>query len=132
MPSRDTPSEPSIDADKLYPVVRRAVEDALWDVVGGVAYGLFLVLLGFVGLGLVAFGAGSSFAGVGLLLGLLGGLSSSSPGWASPASRPSDQKGASVSVSGPSSVAPSRSRSYCSAHPSMPGASDSTVPRIPS
>ena len=74
MPSRDTPSEPSIDADKLYPVVRRAVEDALWDVVGGVAYGLFLVLLGFVGLGLVAFGASRGFADVGLPLAVSGGL----------------------------------------------------------
>lgn len=42
--------------NELYPVVRRAVEDALWNVVGSVVYGLFLVLLGLVGLQLLLFG----------------------------------------------------------------------------
>lgn len=50
----DTPS--SVDAEELYPVVRRAVEDALWNIVGSVFYGLFLVLLGLVGVQLVLFG----------------------------------------------------------------------------
>lgn len=74
MPSSDTPAEPSIDRDELYPVVRRAVEDALWDVVGGVAYGLFLVLLGLVGLGLLTTGAGSGLVGIGLPLAVSGGI----------------------------------------------------------
>jgi hypothetical protein len=76
MPSSDQSpdaSDATADHGDLYPVVRRAVEDALWNVVGSVVYGLFLVLLGLVGVSLlVAATNGISFT-VTAATALLGG-----------------------------------------------------------
>jgi hypothetical protein len=55
-PSTDpSGSDASID-DEQYIVVRRAVEDALWSVLGTAVYGVFLAFLLVVGLSLAAAG----------------------------------------------------------------------------
>lgn len=45
------------DPDETYHVVRSAVEDALWNVLGTVVYALFLVFLLFVGIQFLAVAA---------------------------------------------------------------------------
>ncbi|MFC7176191.1 hypothetical protein [Halosegnis marinus] len=61
------------DPDDLDRVVRRAVREALWDVFGTVAYTLFLVLLGAVGVGFVAAATGAA-NGLGIAFAALGGV----------------------------------------------------------
>lgn len=65
-------SDPSsLTGPELYVVVRKAVADAIWDVIGGVVTVLFGGLLVYAGLLMAASGFGSTSTG-GLLLGLFG------------------------------------------------------------
>jgi drug/metabolite transporter (DMT)-like permease len=61
--------------DETYHVVRRAVEDALWNVLGTVVYALVLVFLLFVGLQFIAVAAVGPLTESGtLVVFLIGGV----------------------------------------------------------
>jgi hypothetical protein len=63
-----------LTSDEQYTVIRRAVEDALWSVLGTAVYAVFLAVLFVVGLSMLAGGLLAADQSGGLTLLLFGGV----------------------------------------------------------